>query len=84
LKSGPKKSRKSRAFCNIVEVSMANPMTTEKRPWPTLEGRLRHPLTSRAEGLRQFQITMPLSASAQKELRQSSAASFSGPKRTEN
>jgi len=61
---------------------MQHPMTSEKRPWPTLEGRLSHPLTSRAEGLRQFQITMPLSASAQKELKQSSAASSPGPKRT--
>ena len=49
-----------------------------------LEGRLSHPLTSRAEGLRQFQTTMPLSASAQKELKQSSAASLPGPKRTGN
>jgi hypothetical protein len=63
---------------------MQDQATTEKRPWPTLEGRLNHPLTSRAEGLRQFQITMPLSASAQKELKQSSAASSSGPKRTAN
>ncbi len=57
---------------------MPNTMTTKKRPWPTLEGRLSHPLTSRAEGLRQFQVTMPLSASAQRELKQSSAASLPG------
>lgn len=41
----------------------------KQRSWPTLEGRLKHPLKSRVEGLLQFQLTMPLSVSAQKELK---------------
>ena len=40
----------------------------EKRPWPTLEGRLSNLLISRIEGLKQFQNTMQLSKSALKEL----------------
>ena len=56
--------------------------TIMKRTWPTLKGRLNHPLTSRVEALKQLQITMPLSPSAQRELKRSSNGSFNGPKRT--
>ena len=49
-----------------------------KRTWPTLKGRLNHPLTSRVEALKQLQITMPLSPSAQRELKRSSNGSLSG------
>jgi len=39
-----------------------------KSKWPTLEGRLSQPLTTRKEALLQLQKTMPLSEYAQKEL----------------
>jgi hypothetical protein len=57
-------------------------MTTKKRPWPTLEGRLSHPLTSRVEAVRQLQITMPITPIAQAVLKQSNGGSFNGQKKT--
>jgi hypothetical protein len=43
--------------------------TTMKRKWPTLEGRLNHPLTSRGEALRQMKNNGDvLSLAAEKDL----------------
>jgi hypothetical protein len=63
---------------------MPNMMTAKKRPWPTLEGRLSHPLTSRVEAVRQLQATMPITPVAQAVLKQSSGGSSSGPKKMGN
>jgi Serine/Threonine/Tyrosine Kinase found in polyvalent proteins len=41
-------------------------MKSEKRQWPTLEGRLSQPLTSRVEAVRQLQITMPITPLARR------------------
>ena len=46
--------------------------------WPTLQGRLSHPLTSRAVAVRQLQITMPLSRLALSVLQRSKDASLNG------
>src|SRR5580658_3280876 len=61
---------------------MHHQMTSEKRPWPTLKGRLSQPLTSRVEAVRQLQTTMPLTPVAQGMLKQSNGASSIGPKKT--
>ncbi len=53
-----------------------------KYPWPKLTDRLNRQPVSRVEALRQLQIMMPLSASALRELRQSSHALSRGPKST--
>jgi hypothetical protein len=45
--------------------------------WPTLQGRLSHPLTSRAVAVRQLQITVPLSKLALNVLQRSKDASMS-------
>ena len=39
-----------------------------KNSWPSLEGRLKHVITSRIDGLKQFQKTNELSDNAKKEL----------------
>jgi hypothetical protein len=44
---------------------MHHQMTSEKRQWPTLEGRLSQPLTSRVEAVRQLQTMMPITPVAQ-------------------
>jgi len=46
--------------------------------WPTLQGRLSHPLTSRAVAVRQLQITLPLSKIALNVLQRSKEASLNG------
>ena len=46
--------------------------------WPTLQGRLSHPLTSRAVAVRQLQITLPLSKIALNVLQRSQEASLNG------
>jgi len=58
--------------------------TSEKRQWPTLEGRLSQPLTSRVEAVRQLQTTMPITPAARAVLKQSNGASSNGPKKTGN
>ena len=63
---------------------MHHQMTSEKRQWPTLEGRLSQPLVSRAEAVRQLQTTMPIMSVAQAVLKQNSGASSNGPKKTGN
>jgi hypothetical protein len=63
---------------------MHHQMTSAKRQWPTLEGRLSQPLTSREEAVRQLQTTMPITSVAQGVLKQSNAASSNGPKKTGN
>ena len=60
---------------------MQRTMTIEKRSWPTLEGRLSQPLTSRVEAVRQLQTTMPITPLAQAVLKQSSGGSSNGPKK---
>ena len=50
--------------------------------WPTLQGRLSHPLTSRAVAVRQLQITMPLSKLALDVLQRSKEASLSEREQT--
>jgi hypothetical protein len=59
-------------------------MTSEKRSWPTLEGRLNQPLTSRVEAVRQLQTMMPITPVAQAVLKQSSGGLSHGPKKTGN
>ncbi len=49
-----------------------------------IAGRLRNPLTSRVEAVRQLQTTMPISPLAQAVLKQSKAVSSNGPKRKAN
>jgi hypothetical protein len=61
---------------------MHHQMTSEKRQWPTLEGRLSQPLTSRVEAVRQLQTTMPITSVAQAVLKQSNGVSSNGPKKT--
>jgi len=63
---------------------MHHPMTSQTRQWPTLEGRLSQPLTSRVEAVRQLQTTMPITPVAQGVLKRSNGASSNGPKKTEN
>ena len=50
--------------------------------WPTLQGRLSHPLTSRAVAVRQLQITMPLSKLALDVSQRSKDASLSEREQT--
>ncbi len=61
---------------------MQDRMTTENRRWPTLEGRLRQPLTSRVEAVRQLQTTMPITPAAQAVLERNNGGSSNGPKKT--
>jgi hypothetical protein len=61
---------------------MQRTMTTEKRLWPTLAGRLSQPLTSRVEAVRQLQTTMPITPVAQAVLKKSNGDSSNGPKKT--
>lgn len=63
---------------------MHHQMTSEKRPWPTLEGRLSQPLTTRVEAVRQLQTTLPITPLAQSVLKRSNGASSNGPKKTGN
>ena len=63
---------------------MHHQMTSEKRPWPTLAGRLSQPLTSRVEAVRQLQTTIPITSVARSVLKQSNTASSNGPKKTGN
>jgi hypothetical protein len=63
---------------------MHHEMTSEKQRWPTLEGRLSQPLTSRVEAVRQLQTTMPITSVAQDVLKQSNGVSSNGPKKTGN
>jgi hypothetical protein len=50
--------------------------------WPTLQGRLSHPLTSRAVAVRQLQITLPLSKIDLNVLQRSKEASLNGRRQT--
>ena len=60
-----------------------NPTQTKPKVlWPTLQGRLSHPLTSRAVAVRQLQITMPLSRLALSVLQRSKDASLNGRRQT--
>lgn len=52
--------------------------------WPTLDGRLSHPLTSRVEAVRQLQTTTPITPIAQNVLKQNNGGSSSGRKKTGN
>jgi hypothetical protein len=61
---------------------MNHQMASEKRQWPTLEGRLIQPLISRVEAVRQLQTTMPITSVAQRVLTRSNGASSNGPKIT--
>jgi hypothetical protein len=63
---------------------MQRQTTNEQRSWPTLQGRLSHPLTSRVEAVRQLQTTTPITPAAQNVLKQSNGGSSSGPKKTGN
>jgi hypothetical protein len=63
---------------------MQRQTSSEKRPWPTLAGRLSQPLTSRVEAIRQLQTTMPITPVVQNVLKQSNGGSSSGPKKTGN
>jgi hypothetical protein len=63
---------------------MHHQMTSEKRPWPTLEGRLSQPLTSRVEAVRQLQTTMPITPVARAVLKRNNGASSSGLKKKGN
>jgi hypothetical protein len=56
---------------------MNQTQTKAKLLWPTLQGRLSHPLTSRAVAVRQLQITVPLSKLALNVLQRSKVASMS-------
>ena len=61
-----------------------NPTQTKPKVlWPTLQGRLSHPLTSRAVAVRQLQITMPLSRLALNVLQRSKDASLNGRGQTD-
>jgi hypothetical protein len=51
----------------------SNP-TTFVSSWPTLEGRLSHPLRSREEAVRQLQTMMPITPLAKHVLKSSRAA----------
>ena len=44
---------------------------TEKMPWPTLQGRLTHALTTREEAVRQLQTTMQITPLAKAVLSRS-------------
>jgi len=56
-----------------------NPTQTKPKVlWPTLQGRLSHPLTSRAVAVGQLQITMPLSRLALSVLQRSKDSSLNG------
>ena len=56
-----------------------NPTQTKPKVlWPTLQGRLSHPLTSRAVAVRQLQITLPLSGLGLSVLQRSKDASLNG------
>jgi hypothetical protein len=57
---------------------MNQTQTKPKVLWPTLQGRLSHPLTSRAVAVRQLQITLPLSKIALDVLHRSKEASLDG------
>ena len=57
---------------------MNQTQTKPKVLWPTLQGRLSHPLTSRAVAVRQLQITLPLSKIALNVLQRSKEASLNG------
>ena len=57
---------------------MNQTQTKAKLLWPTLQGRLSHPLTSRAVAVRQLQITVPLSKLALNVLQRSKEASLNG------
>jgi hypothetical protein len=55
-------------------VQMHQPQPSVKRLWPTLEGRLRQPLTSRADAIRQLQTMIPITPLAQAVLQRSQSA----------
>lgn len=57
---------------------MQHPATTINPLWPTLQGRLSIPLTSRVEAVRQLQITMPLTKLAQSVLLKNKKGSSNG------
>jgi hypothetical protein len=57
---------------------MNQPQSKVKLSWPTLQGRLSHPLTSRAVAARHLQITVPLSKLALNVLQRSKDAPMSG------
>jgi hypothetical protein len=61
---------------------MNQPQAKAKLSWPTLQGRLSHPLTSRAVAARQLQITVPLSELALNVLQRSKDAPMSGRRPT--
>ena len=57
---------------------MNQTQTKPKVLWPTLQGRLSHPLTSRAVAVRQLQLTLPLRKIALDVLQRSKEASLEG------
>ena len=59
-------------------------MTDEKRQWPTLEGRLSQPQTSRVEAVRQFQTTMPITPVSRAVLKQNNGSSSNRREKTGN
>ncbi len=63
---------------------MLRQMTNEKKQWPTLEGRLSQPPTSRVEAVRQLQTTMPITPLARAVLKQNNACSSGGRGKTGN
>jgi hypothetical protein len=63
---------------------MQRQMIQEKREWPTLEGRLSQPLTSRVEAVRQLQTTMPITPVAQAVLKQNNGCSSNGREKAGN
>ena len=63
---------------------MLRQMKDEKKQWPTLEGRLSQPLTSRVEAVRQLQTTMPITPVARAVLKQDNGCSSSGREKAGN
>ncbi len=55
---------------------------TEKTTWPTLQGRLKHALTTREEAVRQLQTTMQITPLAIAVLSRSKPDSSSEPSKT--
>jgi hypothetical protein len=63
---------------------MQRQLTKEQKSWPTLQGRLNHPLTSRVEAVRQLQTTTPITPVAQKRVEAEQRRLIQWPKKTGN
>ena len=50
---------------NVIAQSVEAIMNMNKPQWPTLEGRLNHPLTDELKALQQLKQVLPLSKQAQ-------------------